>query len=83
MVHLKMKVLVLFLFTGNPTMPYKTRGKRSFLSLKKRTSATQKKTVFRVKYERTRWTKREKGETEFFNSMYLDTILHRFCLEQT
>ena len=31
-----MKVLVLFLFTGNPTMPYKTRGKLSFLFLKKK-----------------------------------------------
>ena len=31
-----MKVLVLFLFTENPTMPYKTRGKLSFLFLKKK-----------------------------------------------
>ena len=31
-----MKVLVLFLFTGNPTKPYKTRGKLSFLFLKKK-----------------------------------------------
>ena len=31
-----MKVLVLFLFTGNSTMPYKTRGKLSFLFLKKK-----------------------------------------------
>ena len=31
-----MKVLVLFLFTENPTLPYKTRGKLSFLFLKKK-----------------------------------------------
>ena len=31
-----MKVLVLFLFTGNPTLPYKRRGKLSFLFLKKK-----------------------------------------------
>ena len=31
-----MKVLVLFLFTENSTLPYKTRGKLSFLFLKKK-----------------------------------------------
>ena len=46
-----MKVLVLFLFTENSTLPYKTRGKLSFLFLKKKkkTTTTQKKTAFRVK----------------------------------
>ena len=74
-----MKVLVLFLFTGNPTMPYKTRGKLSFLFLKKKTTTTQKKAVFRVKKERTRWTKREKGETGIFEfdvaRYYITSIL--------
>ena len=40
-----MKVLVLFLFTGNPTMPYKTRGKRSFLSLKKDDNNTKENSI--------------------------------------
>ena len=44
-----MKVLVLFLFTGNPTLPYKRRGKLHFLFFKKKTTTTQKKTAFRVK----------------------------------
>ena len=60
-----MKVLVLFLFTGNPTMPYKTRGKLSFLFLKKKDDNNTKENSIPSEIGKNAMDKERKGKRNF------------------
>ena len=63
-----MKVLVLFLFTENPTLPYKTRGKLSFLFLKKKKRETVKQDNNKKRYLQLKIKKRNKQRHSSFEN---------------
>ena len=78
-----MKVLVLFLFTENPTLPYKTRGKLSFLFLKKKKRQQHKRKQHSEWNRKERDGQREsKGKRDFLiqcslTLYYIDFVLNR------